>query len=64
MSDAVITALITGAITSGFFALMYYLLGPTPAPKKPPSPCLELIEKHQATGVPAHIQIKCREFLT
>jgi hypothetical protein len=33
-------------------------------PKPPPSPCPELIAKHQSTGVPAHIQIKCREFLT
>jgi hypothetical protein len=28
-----------------------------------PSPCPELIAKHQSTGVPAHIQIKCREYL-
>jgi hypothetical protein len=32
--------------------------------KPPPSICPELIAKHQATGLPAHIQIKCREFLT
>lgn len=32
-------------------------------PKPKPSPCPELIEKHQLTGVPAHIKIKCREFL-
>ena len=31
--------------------------------KPPPSTCAELIKQHQATGVPAHIQIKCREFL-
>ncbi len=28
------------------------------------STCPELIVKHQSTGVPAHITIKCREFLT
>jgi hypothetical protein len=28
-----------------------------------PSPCPELIKRHQATGVPAHIQIKCREHI-
>ncbi len=33
-------------------------------PKPPPSICPELIKRHQATGVPAHITIKCREFLT
>jgi hypothetical protein len=33
-------------------------------PKPPPSICPELIAKHQSTGLPAHIQIKCREFLT
>jgi hypothetical protein len=33
-------------------------------PKPPPSTCPELIAKHQSTGLPAHIQIKCREFLT
>jgi hypothetical protein len=32
--------------------------------KPPPSICPELIAKHQSTGVPAHITIKCREFLT
>jgi hypothetical protein len=32
--------------------------------KKPPSTCPELIAKHQATGVPAHLKIKCKEFLT
>jgi hypothetical protein len=32
--------------------------------KPPPSTCHELIAKHQSTGLPAHIQIKCREFLT
>jgi hypothetical protein len=30
---------------------------------KLPSPCPELIKRHQATGVPAHIQIKCREHI-
>jgi len=28
------------------------------------STCPALIAKHQSTGVPAHITIKCREFLT
>jgi hypothetical protein len=32
--------------------------------KPPPSNCPDLIAKHQSTGLPAHIQIKCREFLT
>jgi hypothetical protein len=32
--------------------------------KPPPSICPELIAKHQATGVPAHLKIKCKEFLT
>ena len=32
--------------------------------KPKPSPCPELIEQHRSTGLPAHIQIKCREFLT
>jgi hypothetical protein len=32
--------------------------------KPPPSTCPELIKRHQATGVPAHITIKCKEFLT
>jgi hypothetical protein len=32
--------------------------------KPPPGNCPELIAKHQSTGLPAHIQIKCREFLT
>jgi hypothetical protein len=31
--------------------------------KPPPSTCPELIKRHQATGVPAHIQIKCREHI-
>jgi hypothetical protein len=31
--------------------------------KPPPSNCPELIKRHQATGVPAHIQIKCREHI-
>jgi hypothetical protein len=31
--------------------------------KPPPSTCPELIAKHQSTGLPAHIQIKCREHL-
>jgi hypothetical protein len=31
--------------------------------KPPPSICPELIAKHQSTGLPAHIQIKCRERL-
>lgn len=63
MSDAVITALITSAITAGAFALVHYLLGPTPTPTQPTSPCPELIAKHHPTGVPAHIQIKCREHI-
>jgi hypothetical protein len=32
--------------------------------KPPPSNCHELIKRHQSTGLPAHITIKCREFLT
>jgi uncharacterized integral membrane protein len=32
--------------------------------KPPPSICPELIAKHQATGLPAHLKIKCKEFLT
>ena len=31
--------------------------------KPPPSTCPELIAKHQSTGLPAHIAIKCKEFL-
>jgi hypothetical protein len=32
--------------------------------KKPKlSPCVELIEQHRSTGVPAHIQIKCKDYL-
>jgi hypothetical protein len=32
-------------------------------PQALPSSCPGLIETYQATGVPVHIQIKCREFL-
>jgi hypothetical protein len=31
--------------------------------KPPPSTCPELIAKHQSTGLPAHITIKCREHI-
>jgi hypothetical protein len=30
---------------------------------KLPSPCPELIAKHQSTGVPAHLKIKCKDYL-
>ena len=31
--------------------------------RPPPSTCPELIAKHQSTGLPAHLKIKCKDYL-
>jgi hypothetical protein len=46
-----------------WFLFLCFVTPPEHRTKPPPSICPELIAKHQSTGVPAHITIKCKEFL-
>jgi len=46
-----------------WFLFLCFVTPPDHRTKPPPSICPELIAKHQSTGMPAHIQIKCREHI-
>jgi hypothetical protein len=49
------------AMVMGVSALTFHLLDQQ---KKLQSQCPALVKEWQAVGVPKHIQIKCKEFLT
>ena len=49
-----------GAVAAAIGVVLDILTHPKPKPPTQPSTCAELIERHQSTGVPAHITIKCR----
>jgi hypothetical protein len=61
IASILLLGLLLFAVVMGVSALTFHLLDQQ---KKLQSQCPALVKEWQAVGVPKHIQIKCKEFLT